>query len=332
MGDKYNSRFDDEPRFDAEGRPVVIDAPTDGDLEIFQLLNRYRFLPINYIAAYTGRSKAYLNLRLDLLARKPNKWLNRPEQFRGQPKELSRFLDYEIAPRAKQYLKGKKRFSSEPRFGDNILYAHSRMINEAIINLEMGVRLSGNTMIWWLEIAKRLNNPHRFIPVKIQHQFQKHHEQLDFEYSNDSNGPFGVRYGDGTARFFSLEAEHTNRVDTEKGLKQTSFLKKFLAIQYLMQNKLYKEAWGIPSLIHLVVAPNEARIETMKALIMRETKGQGASYIAFAVAPVIEDADAKLIPDPELFTRPWQRAGFPDLMLSEPTKGVRHGEETRPAA
>jgi hypothetical protein len=317
MGTKYNSRFDDEPRLDADGEPMVT-TPTDGDLPIFQLLNRYRYLPINYIAAYTGRSKRYLNARLDLLSRKPNKYLNRPEQFRDQPKELSRFLDYELDENGEKFLKSKGLYSYEPRFGDKILYAHSRMICEGIVNLEMGARLNGLDVIWFPEIAARLKEAHHFIPVKIAYQFPKHAETLDFEYYNDSNGPFGVRYRDDTARFFSLEAERTT--DAYAGtLKKTSFLKKFLAVRYIMDNKLYAEAWGLPNLIHLVLCPEQAMIDARKEIILRETNGKGSPYFAFAIAPTITDADAKLVPDPTLFNRPWQRAGYPDLLLSQPT-------------
>jgi hypothetical protein len=69
-------------------------------------------------------------------------------------------------------------------------------------------------MIWWPEIASRLKEPHRSIPVHIEHQYDKVKKTADFDYYNDSNGPFGILYPDGTARFLSLEAEHTNQVAT----------------------------------------------------------------------------------------------------------------------
>jgi hypothetical protein len=98
-------------------------------------------------------------------------------------------------------------------------------------------------MIWWPEIAARLKDPHRSIPVHIEHQFDNGRKTADFDYYNDSNGPFGIRYPDGTARFFSVEAKHTNQVDCSN-LTKTSFLKKFLAIKYIMENKLSHEALG----------------------------------------------------------------------------------------
>jgi hypothetical protein len=125
-------------------------------------------------------------------------------------------------------------------------------------------------------------------------------------------------YSDGTARFLSLEAEHTNQVDCSN-LTKTSFLKKFLAIKYIMDNKLHTKHWGVPNLSTLVVTSPQARIDTMKELISRVTKGKGAAYIGFAIIPVLEDPFTAAKPMPELFTRGRQRAGHPDLVLSSPT-------------
>jgi hypothetical protein len=142
----------------------------------------------------------------------------------------------------------------------------------------------------------------------------------------DRHGRKGTRPGcarrrgatDGTARFLSLEAEHTNQVDCSN-LTKTSFLKKFLAVKYILENKLYTKHWGVPNLITLVVTSSQARIDTMKELIMRETKGKGAAYIAFNIIPVLEDPFKSAKPMPELFTQGWQRAGHPDLFLNSPT-------------
>jgi hypothetical protein len=57
----------------------------------------------------------------------------------------------------------------------------------------------------------------------------------------------------------------------------------------------------------------------MKDLIVRETKGKGAAYVAFAIIPVLEDPFKAAKPMPELFSQGWQRAGHPDLFLSSPT-------------
>ena len=75
---KRNSRWDDEPRLDKSGQPIVV-YPCATDIVIFRLLNRYRYLPINFIEEHTGLSYSYLKTRLDLLARKPNKFSTGPK-------------------------------------------------------------------------------------------------------------------------------------------------------------------------------------------------------------------------------------------------------------
>jgi hypothetical protein len=255
---------------------------------------------------------------LGKLARKPNSYLNRPEKQRAQPNANYRFLIYELAFRGETVLKDAMMYSNEPRLGDEHLFAHSLMVTETISSLEIA---HAGQMIWWPEIASRQTlrgpSPYRSIPVHIEHQFDKGKKTADFDYYNDSNGPFGIRYPDGTVRFLSLEAEHTNQVDCNN-LTKTSFLKKYLAIRYIMEHKLYQQ-WGIPNLITLVVTSSQARIDTMKELIMRETKGKGCPYICFAVIPVLEDPFKSAKPMPELYTAGWQRAGYPDLFLNSST-------------
>lgn len=311
---KRNNRWDDEPRLNKTGQPTVI-YPCVTDIVIFRLLNRYRYLPINFIQAHTGLSYVYLRGRLDVLARKPNKFLNRPDKQRAQPNANYRFLIYELADRGETILKDHLLHSPEHRLGDERMFAHSLMVSETIVSLEMA---HTGQMIWWPEISSRLADPHRFIPVHIEHQFDKVKKTADFDYYNDSNGPFGIKYPDGSARFLQLEAEHTNQVDCSN-LTKTSFLKKFLAIKHIRDRELYKTAWGLPNLTTLVVTSSQARIDTMKDLIMRETGGKGAAYIAFNIIPVLEDPFKAAKPMPELFTGGWQRAGHPDLFLNVPT-------------
>jgi hypothetical protein len=89
-----------------------------------------------------------------------------------------------------------------------------------------------------------------------------------------------------------------------------------------MDTRAYKKAWGIPNLVTLVVTSSQARIDTMKELILRETCGKGVRYIAFYIIPIIEKLEASK-PMPEFFTQGWQRAGHPDLYLYEPVERRR---------
>lgn len=310
---KRNSRWTDDPVLDGHGCPIVARI-TERDIEIFKLLNRYRYLRSNFIHAFIGGNQTALVRHLDLLQRKPNRWLLRPEKQRLQPNANYRHLIYELAPRAMELLKDRGLHTSEPRLGDEKLFAHSMMVNDTIASLELG----GATLVRWPEIAARLEKPQRWIPVQIVHQFNFELRQHAFDYENDSHGPFGIRYNGGLYRFFSLEAEHTNPIECSN-LRKTSFLKKFLAIQHIMENRLYQKSWGIPNLLTLVVAPNQSQIDAMTGVILNVTNGKGAPYVLFRAIPVLDDPRQTARPMPELYTGAWQRAGYPDLYLNRPT-------------
>ena len=306
---KRSSRWSDEPVLDKEGNPIVAHI-RDNDLPILALHNRYRYIRSSYLQQFLKRYPTSLLKRLDLFQSQPNKFLHRPHQQASQPNANYRHLIYELAPKGERVLRDLAQWSPEPPFGDQVLFEHSMMVNDSIQSLALQTKL-----VFFPAIAPGAD---RFISVHVEHHFLKGLQKHHFDYYNDSNGVFAIDYG-GTYRFLSLEAEHTNQVDCGN-LTKTSFLKKFLAIKYIMDNRLYHKTWAIPNMLTLVVTRSQARIDTMKDLILRITNGKGASYILFHIIPVMDDAFVKRFEPLPLFTTPWQRAGHGDFYLNEPTE------------
>jgi len=88
---------------------------------------------------------------LDALARKPNKFLDRPgDQKSRQPNAHYRYLIYELSNRGETVLKDALLYSSEPRLGDTKFFGHSLFVSEPLLSLEIG---NSGQMIWWPEIA-----------------------------------------------------------------------------------------------------------------------------------------------------------------------------------
>src|SRR5690349_8476976 len=80
---RRNSRWDTAPVVDNSGRPRAA-CITERDIEgIFKPLMRYRYLPADYIYAFSGGSLDYLVSRLCLLSREPNSYVARPAQQRA---------------------------------------------------------------------------------------------------------------------------------------------------------------------------------------------------------------------------------------------------------
>lgn len=311
------SRFNDSPALDARGNPIAIQL-TARDLTIFSLLARYRYLRSNVLHALVGGNYAALKHRLKLLCRKPNAYLHKPPSQFNYFNAHCRHLIHELTERAEKELRRRGVAVPSDRLGDERLFAHSMMINDTLASLELGGR--PGRIVWWDEIARHPQFPSdapRKLRVKIRKLYPTsgnvHH--AEFDYTNDSHGVFAID-DSGPYQFFSLEAEHSNRVDCGN-LHQVSFLKKFLAISHIMEHELYKRHWGLPNLRHLVVAPSQARIDTMKKLILRETENKGASYVLFREIPVMDDLDPQFRPMPELYTGLWQRAGYPEITLAE---------------
>jgi hypothetical protein len=325
----YTSRWSDDPILDERRRPRLVQL-TPRDIEIFKTLGRYRYLRADFIHAFVGGNLSGLVGRLNLLQRRPNRYLRRPEAQRQFARADYRYLIYELGAPGEAVLRELGLWDAAVvRIGDEKQFAHAMMINDTLASLELGVRASPHVrIIPWRDIYERQTFPDttragaapHILPVDISYTFPSGKRQrVRFDYTSDCHGAFGLEYnGDRPAyRFFSHESEHKNAL--ERGtLEQTSFLRKFLALRYIHERELYRSRWGLPNLYHLVTAPTRAHLENMKALILRETRGAGDRNILFREVPALGDVLRTARPAPELFTEPWERAGFGPLDISRP--------------
>jgi hypothetical protein len=306
---KRLNRWTDEPVRGKDGKPRAARIAAT-DYPVFERFNRYRDMGTSFIVAFNNTNPVALQARLNLLSREPNRYLYRPLQQRNVPNENYKDQSYRIADKAVALMRkrGAWRDDIEP-FGDSKFYPHSRMTNDAIQSLE----LFAPKMIWRHEIPQATNR----LPVEVSCTLPNGaFASAKFDYQNDSHGPFGINYG-GSARFLSLESEHHGEVDANN-LERPSFLKKFLAIRYIVQHELYQTEWGLPHLLSLFVCTDQHEIDRRKAIVMRETGGKGASYVLFQVVPAVDESMHSVKPMPELYEGPWQRAGYPDFYLSQP--------------
>jgi len=324
---RYSSRWGDAPIVDKDGREQVATL-TINDIPIFKLLCRYRYLRADFIAELLDRSLPSVIQRLNQLTRPPNKYLRRPEAQRSQPNADYRRLIYELAPRGERTLRDLGHWKEMVRIGDEVQFAHAMMINDALANIDLGVRRNRRArLIPWEEIvssskfpavSKEASHPPHTIPVSIDYRFGDGRTRYArFNYTNDCHGPFGVMYKSDrpSFRFFSYEAEHKNSLD-RTNLDQPSFLKKVLAILVIQQKGLYRTYWGLPNLFHLFGIPTGVRIEHMREIVLRETQGRGSPNILFREVSALGDPFKVSKPTPAFFG-PWDRAGFPPLDISK---------------
>jgi hypothetical protein len=319
------SRHSDAPILDQDGKPSEVEPNVFDIANIFTHYQRYRRLRPDIIAALNGKNVVATRRRMKQLTRQPNNYLFVPDEFYSQPFPNSRYQIYELDLKGESLAKDEGLYN-ELQFGDKKLFDHSMGIIETISSIQIGAERAGDSMVWWDDIRSSPKYPPEnddrkaptTLPVTIAHRFKTGVETFSYNYTNDSHGPFGVELANGF-RFFSLEFENRAKLDYPS-FAEPSFLKKFLSMQYIEEQKLYGVHWGLPNLIHQVVCINQHEVDRRKNLILQLTDGKGASYVAFAVVPSIKDInkDNRPRPRPELYTGPWQRAGQPDLFINAP--------------
>jgi hypothetical protein len=322
------NRWSRDPKL-VNGKPVVLTV-TPRLQKVFELLDptQYRVLPLHYIHAFVGGSLQTLQDQLKLAHRNPNCFLRCPEQQKQFYNSNYRAQFYERDLNGVKYLQGLGQLPT-PVMSEVEFFSHQVMIDSTFADLDLGARATGDKLLYPLDIVNSNAFPIATlkekkplsIPVIISKYFKDGTKHAKFDYTND--GLRGIRYKDGSHKFIQIEAERSNRVDCQN-LAQTSFLKKFLAIKYIMDNKLYRSRWGLPNLLTLVVTPTDERIETMKKLILENTNNKGVPYILFQKVPILEEVRNSLLPNPKRYTTAWQRAGYPDFDLS---KGEGNGRQ-----
>jgi len=301
---------------------------TERDIEIFKLLKRYRYLRSTFLYAFVGgKNETRFKERLGALYHE-GRHIDRPKeqwQFAGARyapavyeldragEAVLRELGEELKPVVHAY--GKHQFS------------HTLMISETLASIELGTRrVSSVRLICGDDIvasAPQVTQAHRnpfALPVSITHTFA-HEKTESAAFDLIPDALFGLAYqeqdGGKSYRFFALEAERENRV-AASSLKQTSFLKKVLGYRNIAARETYRTRLGIPNLIVLVVTGSQARIETMKKVVMDVTAGKGSSIFLFRPLPALADPFKAVAPGTDLFSGPWQRAGHPDFYIDKP--------------
>src|SRR5438045_9184125 len=142
---KRNSRWGDAPVVDKTGKSKVA-AVTERDIErIFKPLARYRYLPADYLQAIGGSSLDYLVNRLALLARKPNRYVARPEQQRANASANCRPQIYELADKGIRVMHEIGLMCQRSRTPAN--FAHELMTCMLMASIELGVRETGLRLI-----------------------------------------------------------------------------------------------------------------------------------------------------------------------------------------
>ena len=297
---------------------------TARDIEIFKLLEQYRYLRSTFIHAFVGgASETRLKERLGDLFH---------EGYLDRPSQQWQFANCRHLPAVYENGDGARRILREGGAADlapvtllgqggHRQFAHSLMICETLACMDMAVRGEPNLrLITWREIlakapetTRKSDNPFR-IPVAISHAIDGNMQRVEGSVIPD--GIFGLEYtveGKKTYRFFALEADRGTMPVVRSNLKQSSYLRKILGYRDIIARQIHKSHLGIPNLLVLTLTTNERHMAEIMNLIGELTDASAA--FLFKALDAFGSIDRAPEPTARLFLEPWQRVGFPPMRI-----------------
>ena len=287
-------------------------ALTPRDLEIFRLLNRYRYLRSSFLHALVGGYKNALIKRLGTLYH--DGYLDRPS--RQWQAINARYMPavYELGKRGEQTLRAAGIVVNAM---PSQQFSHSLMVCDILGSIEIGIQSNPELrLISWSEIMAKMpaagaerDNPME-LPCQVSFTFPRSMTTHRLSKPLIADAVFGIEYKPTKSfRFFALEADRNHEPVMRNNLSQTSYLRKLLQYREIAKGA-YRTYWGLPNLLVLNVTTSEAHMQNIMTLVSKLTEGKGASYLLFKTMPSLASFETAPLPDACMLTKPWSRAGF----------------------
>jgi hypothetical protein len=314
-----NSRWTRDPVVGRAGAVAV--HPTERDIRIFKLLSRFRYLPSDYIHAFIGGNEKALGHRLNLLSRKPNLYLARPQQQRQCANANYRHLIYELDERGYRALSDRRLSFPAKTYIRN--FNHELMVAQIMASIELGTLQNPNVrLITWPEILASEHTPkatrESAAPTSIRVTYSLRDKTQTTEVVADGQ-PFGLeRVIDGKQSYLffpGIEADCGTEPIDASDAERSSILKKFTAYAAIAEQGIYRSHFGFPNFFIPLVTTTAARLRSMMELLDRLTGGRGSKMFLFKTFPSYTSAEKPPAPSGHMLSEPWQRAGFPPLNL-----------------
>lgn len=303
------------------------------DVEIFRLLQRYRYLRASQIRALLpddirGRSEKRFRERLGTLYHE--RYLARPSQQLATLNFYYAESIYALDERGEAHLSTHgldgpfSHLAAKARAGAHKHFVHSMMVVDTLVSIELGIRAeSGLRFLNWQDVlakmpptTRNLPNPFLLPRVSVSHTLPGSNKTLRDDIALIPDSVFAIEYPTGFVLYL-LEAEHKDCA-SRTTLKGNSFLRKALAYRELSRGRLFKQHFGTDSAIVLTITPSAAHMESLLKIINHISGGAGSSVFAFQAIRVLGSAPEAAPQYPKLGDLHWMRAGRPPLAVVQP--------------
>jgi hypothetical protein len=309
-------------------KPVRLTAH---DLDILNVLQRYRYASTEHIHAFVGGQKNRFQERLGRLYREPNCYIDRPAQQRQYFNANYRPIIYELDRNGERALRQYGRWEDDASIAwlnrgrdGHTDFAHSVMICEALASIELGIKQNpALRFIPWPEIKARMPEQTRrskllhCLPVRVSYAFNGTAHVSDKALMPDA--VFGIEYEGYGVRFFALECDRDNEPIRRTNLAQTSYLRKLLQYRQVFRERTYRTHWGLPNLLVVNLTTSELHMRKMMELAAELCDG-GSNFLLFKTMPSLGDFARPEPPTGRLLTQAWLRPGRPSFLLEQPAE------------
>ncbi len=306
---------------------------TERDIEIFRLLNRYRYLRSTHLFSLAGgKSQKRFIERLGHLYHEGG-YLNRPPQQWQAINARYMPAVYELGAAGQRVLEQQGMASSltrTARLGAVRQFQHELMICDIISSIEIGTRAYPTLRyISWEEILRNPKMPAGTrdsrnplgVAVSVSYTCPRTKNTYWWDKPLIPDGVFGIEYasnGEKGYRFFALEADRNSEPIVRGNLGQTSCLRKILQYREIVTRSMYKTQWGIPNLLVLTATINEQHTKNVETLIDELTDGKGCAYLLFKTMPSLASLERAPLAAADMLTCAWRRAGNPEFYIHRP--------------
>jgi hypothetical protein len=294
------------------GRHIFL---TPRDQKLFKLLDRYRYLPSNFLLAFVGGNRGYHKARMTDLFHEG--WLSKPLPQWEVLNARYRFDTYELGRKAIRALDDQGTREAR-RLGTGGAFRHELLVCLIMASLELSAQRHGVELLGWKDVL--LGAPestrHSEAPFAIPMLFSHDGRTVSRTLRPDAS-PFALRGSQKTFHFVGIEVDrHTEPLHpTDLMSRHSSILMKLLQYRHLVRERLFERHYGMSNVFVPIITVNEAHMRKMMDLALRITDGQGFKWMLFRTMADLASLERSSTPDFGLLAAPWQRAGNPPLSL-----------------
>lgn len=279
---------------------------TKRDMQVLRILERYRYLPINFIYELLPQGGNYKKFQERLTDLTGHGYVSRPGQQWESYMAYSKKIVYMLGTQGKRFLETEG-LSHGVTIGKGNSYHHELLTCLIIASLE--IACTDLRFIHWPELltfnkvpeaTKTSSKPFNIPLIGLGQQTLV-----------PDGTPFCIK-GKRTLCFPGIEMD----MGTENlvGAQRATIQRKFEGYLNIARHQTYKSHFGFPNLVVPFVTTSERRMLHMMELLDKVTSGNGCTFICFTHMPHLRStADS---PEPvDLLAGQWERVGYPPLSL-----------------